>query len=147
MSRTEHLEAERVAVEENVADADAWARLRPQDYAATPSTSPEGFGAPLTAPVGPTVAEVDGVLRLDWPAGRPRWFVITPEALEELIDRVNDLAEDVRLLEAAAVDQGDDGPDAGDGRDPWQEFTPHAPWCLTVTLEGGTSCTCAPEES
>lgn len=40
-------------------------------------------------PAAPTVREVDGILVVDWPEPRPRWFQISAEAFQLLIDRAN----------------------------------------------------------
>ena len=97
--------------------------LRPQDYAATPSVVPEGFGAPVDAPHPPTVLERNGRLVVEWPHGRPRWFVLTPEALDELVSQVNDLRDDLALLETEQGDEPDDPP-----CDLCRATSPTVPW-------------------
>lgn len=58
------------------------------------SVSPERARAALSfPPEGPTVREVDGLLDVTWPEGRPNgdasWFAISDAVFANLVDEVN----------------------------------------------------------
>lgn len=41
-------------------------------------------------PGGPRVSEVDGLLKVEWPQGKPNAFAITPELFEKMTDEINE---------------------------------------------------------
>lgn len=52
-----------------------------------------GRGQSPVLPTGaPVVREVDGLLEVGWPQGKPveGWFAITPELFIEMVDQINE---------------------------------------------------------